>query len=400
MNIAIRHTVNIRKELLGIVLLTWLLIDSISGFLLFENMSLAGISLGAAYRIVVFLLLFTYLKRYTFHAVFLFTFFLSFSFLHSFISLGELFDQRDLLFFSQKTIKVIFPVIIFFVIREALKSNTLSYKMIKKVIFFNSAILLLNIFLFLAGVGTSTYGMSDDEVMMGGKGFLFAGNEVNGALLSLYTLIVLINFNKSPLRLLIISIIFLTASMILLSKSSIFGFLVLAFALFLIKNSRKFLMFTPFLVILGVALYYLMQNIINMALSRWIFFIDKYGALIYFLGGEKRLNAISNFFNNLTERPIILLIGEGWTGLCENNFCDLIQAFGIWGIIILSFWIYFIYKYSVIYKKSKSKQSLLVVFFFILIILQAYFAGHILQSALMAPFLALLANFDLINEKM
>jgi O-antigen ligase len=117
------------------------------------------------------------------------------------------------------------------------------------------------------------------------------------------------------------------------------------------------------------------------------------------LGGAKRLGFISDYLDSLIESPLLLLYGEGWVGETENNVFDLLEAFGVWGLafyLIWAIWAANLYL-SLRDKRHHSEKSIVLVGILLLIFISA-FAGHILQSAMLAPFIAMLACMPYVLE--
>jgi hypothetical protein len=287
--------------------------------------------------------------------------------------------------------KLSLPILIFLFIKNNtyLRANP---EVIQKVIYINTAVLLVNIFLSYFGIGFSNYTGAQN---FGGTGFFYAGNEVAGLLLVMYA-IVLFQFRQELRKSLLISLIFFIAGIGLASKSALFGVLII-FGLFIYcyEEVSKYMVAT-FVASTTILIYEFFYSYIALAINRWDFFINKDGALIYITGGIKRWTAIGDYFTELQAHPLLILTGYGWQGVAEANFIDLMQAYGVLGILTYFIWVYW---GANLYKKMPNRKdkiyTMLIVF---LVISVATLVGHIMQSAMIAPFIAILANSDIFNR--
>lgn len=387
--------------LLYLIELLWLIIDTISGYFLNNNISFLGNqSIGSLIRIFVFLLLFYInLKWYNFNNNFVFLIIVVL-FSLTFIHIMQAKTAIDVSFLStivkyyQNVIKIVLPVLFYFAVRIQIKKNLLTFSRLKKIIYLNSSILLINVFLFLFGIGFPRYGMTDKGEFQASVGYFFAGNEVSATMITLLAILQATLMHKNILLQLIVSAFFIAAALLTGSKVAIFGsLLIFMFGIILRLSARKFMKFMPLAVSILVAVYFVLQDSVMKTINRWKYFIDLYG-IIYTLGGIKRFNAIADYINDLKDSPSLFFYGVGWSGVCENGFFDLLQGYGIFGIMLYSVWFFWLF---VIIKRMLKKNTMPIkisVLGYMLILGASYFAGHVVQSAMLAPFVAFLVHSD------
>jgi hypothetical protein len=130
--------------------------------------------------------------------------------------------------------------------------------------------------------------------------------------------------------------------------------------------------------------------------NRITFFAQQYSWQTVLTGGYKRQAALDNFFTMLQEMPGIIFIGNGWKGVMENNFFDVFEAFGIIGYVFFLIPGYFFVQ-SLKNFSFKKKTYWIIIFNALLIFIVSITAGHVLQSAMISPFLALLLNIDRVD---
>jgi hypothetical protein len=152
-----------------------------------------------------------------------------------------------------------------------------------------------------------------------------------------------------------------------------------------------------------LSLFQLYWPYIEFAINRWSYFSDKFGIATFLLGGAKRLTFISAYIDSIARDPLRIFYGTGWVGYTENNIFDLLEAYGVWGLVFYLLW--FMWTSNMWLRGRGStcaRESLVGVFGMLVIILVSAFAGHILQSAMVAPFVALLVcmPYVLLQERL
>src|SRR5690625_1068452 len=341
-------------------LFAWLLIDSINGFLMrTAGIFFGGFSLGEVFRIV-------------FLAALLLNFKVSkrkgeiFFILMPFVFLTLAFFQY--LFFS-----------IYFIV-------TLN------VAFLYCMFILIFLF-FCFGYFSFAY---QGGVLVGGKGFFFAGNQVGIVLLALYA--ILIFMHKQELKkILIITFTFLVAALITLTKTGIFGIILIFVVSIFSFHKRKRVPVMGLFITSSILLITIFHEYINISISRWQYFISTNGFWVYMTGGDKRWREAGEYLIDFENSPLLFFIGSGWTGLAEQDLFDLIGAFGIFGVTVYIIWIYFAaYAYK---NNNLMAEKLYIIFIFFIFLFTATFAGHVVHSAMLAPFVGMLANAHLLKVK-
>lgn len=368
----------------------WLLIDMANGYMMRNDMFFpGGLSLGELSRIgflIVFLISFK-IKNNKLDLLFILTPFLllSMSLAHYIVMDAGLIKSINI------SVKLSLPIFIFLFIKENLNGRR---NLIIKILKLNSFILIFNLLISLFGIGFFSYG-SSGGMRFGGKGFFFAGNEVSGVIIATYALFVYL-YKSNAKKVLIVTSIYLFISLISLTRSSIFGvFIIFVTFVLVYKKENRILFIAPFFILL-VGAGAIMREYIVLAINRASFFIDRSSMLIFMTGGEKRWAAASDYFDNFLENPLFLFVGSGWVGLAEQDLVDLIDAFGIFGALLYLIWFYFAaYTYK---NQERRSDKIFVIVVFLILLGVATIAGHIIYSAMLAPFIAILANLHLLNK--
>lgn len=385
-----------KYTILIFLLYSWLIVITISGYFLNKNIYILGNTFSALFlgAVFIYLLFSVNYKRYL-----LYILILTFLILASIHTLNSL--NQGLIFYYQKTSRVLYPILLYFFIREMLIKEQISIQTIRRIIILNSLILIANTSLYYFDIGFGGYGISEGGQDLGGVGFFYAGNALSGTIIILLSMVIIL-YNHLPWRyMVLIFVAFLIGTIPLFSKASLVGIIVtfLFFIINFIKKRNLPILLISFLFIGYILYIYIFEDFFKLMTGRWQFFIDKYGAATYLMGGEKRLTEISDFLTNISNEPLTLFYGFGWKGNTENNFFDLLQGYGIWGLLILIIWAFWLVKYIKLSIKKKENIYRFISLIFILIIGISYFAGHLIQSASLAPFIALFANSDKIIEK-
>lgn len=378
-----------------VFLVLWLFIDALNGFLISNNIFLLGsFSLGEGVRIFFILVLLAGILQTNLDKnslVFLSTIILLFGLflVQCFYANEEIINNLN------AVVKISLPFLLYIFISN---NSYFSKDRLRIILYVNGAILLVNLFSSFLGIGFSNYGFSTGGFMIGGVGFFYAGNEVAGALLVIYSLLLYLN-KKSFVKALGITLLFFIASIALLSKSSILGTLIIFFVYAYNYPKIKLYKIFPVLLVVFFSIYEYLYKFISLGLQRWAYFINEYGLFTYLSGGIKRKRVFDAYISKIIENPLLLVFGDGWSGTAEQNFVDLLDAYGIIGIVIFLLWIYWIFNN---YKKVNQKpDQWYCVVVMCLLISVAVLAGHIMQSAMIAPFVAILANIEILqnNEK-
>jgi hypothetical protein len=290
------------------------------------------------------------------------------------------------------SIKLSLPVLIYVFIKNHLSHN---HAALSKIIYINGGVLLLNLYLSFLGFGFSNYSINAADISIGGTGFFYAGNEVGGALLALYA-IILFKVRYNTIKAMSLTFAFFIASFALMSKAAILGIAILfVIYLFAYKPIGYFKITAVLAAVLFVSYDFILETI-SPAVNRWSYLIGEYGALTYLTGGSKRWEMAGSIFTRIAEYPFLLFTGNGWSGLAEQNFVDLLEGFGFVGVLVFVIWIY--WGANVFQKLQYRADKFYCFLAFFLLITVAVLAGHIIQSAMIAPFIAILANINFVNR--
>lgn len=356
----------------------------------------AGLSLGAMFRFLVLGLLFVIVLWSRDTDKWIPLGMLVFCFMFAAV---HVIGGRDDLEMIQKTSRLMLAPLFYLVIRDQILRGYLNWRGFLSICIANAAVLLGNLYLTFFRVGFSQYGSSEGGIFVGGSGFFYAGNEVGGTSMALLTLLLAANIRMSMFRQLLLIGLFVAAAIGLLSRTALGGTIILVvWALFLTRPRIAFGVLTIMVGSMTVA-FQQYWPYIEAVMARWKYFAGEFGVWIVVLGGAKRLGFIGDYIDSLIENPALLFYGEGWVGETENNFFDLLEAFGIWGLIFYLIWATWaanIYL-SLRNQSHHSEKSIALVGFLLLIAVSA-FAGHILQSAMLAPFIAMLACLPYVLE--
>jgi len=389
--------------------------ETLNGFSIYAKIG-AGESFVAGLKIIAFLLLFIFFvtanRRNLFWGV-------SLVFLIGFLLLmqavlypegpssatgraAESFESATLKTL-QLSIKISMNFLAVFFLRELFLSNKINK--IKNIAFFNFGFLFANIIIAALGFGFGNYKNADGE-SFGGTGFFFAGNEVGIALLM--GLLSLLLLSKSRYGVMLVAVLGLVSASFILSKTAIFGSLILL-ASYLYSRSKGYFVLACSAV-LGFFVFYWgrILSYYEMAVNRWLYFIDRSGFVTFLLGGEKRVQESLGVIATIEDDFSTLLFGHGWSGYSENNFFDLLQMFGLFGLFVFFFWTYVVLsgwtKYFSLNKANFQNESIFVfkasVIVSLLILAVSVIAGHTIQSSLILPFVGFLfiKRISLINR--
>jgi len=386
-----KHIVYLSDKIVIFYLKFWLLIDMLNGYLMRTAFSFpGGFSLGELSRIffLIFILLSFRVGKNKSEILFILVPFI----LISLSFFQYIFLESNLVGSINIAVKICLPILIFLFIKEKLQNDK---SLIVKIILINSFILVFNLVISLFGFGFFTYG-SGGGMRYGGKGFFFAGNEVSIVILVTYSLLVYL-YKDKPKTILLTTLIFLLISLISLTRASIFG-VALVFVASVILYQKKYRnMILSMAIVVITTMIYILREYIMLAVQRAMYFIDNTSMLIFMSGGHKRWEATNDYYHSLLDSPLLLFIGSGWTGYSEQDIVDLIAAFGVFGVSIYLIWIYFA---AYTYKNHEEKSDkLYIAFVFILVFGVATLAGHVMTSAMLAPFVAILANLHLLKNK-
>lgn len=383
-----KNITNLLYKIVYLVEINWLLIDSIGGYFLIKsdgNSSVNSIIRGGVLGLIFVLFLID--SRIKYRAL---------PFFVLLLILVPIVFQYFFFHVNNFDFSIIFKLltlpIFIILIRSQIKLGKLSFDSLKKIITINSLILVGNIILSFYKIGASNYGVNQDGEYVGGTGFFYAGNEVGGTILVLCGLGLFFYSQKGFLKLFVFCSIYLVSALGLLSKTGLLSVGInIAAVTLLVYGWRTILLTVP---ISGLVIVFLdkIMGQISLFWNRISYFGDRYGWDTLILGGFKRSSELDKFMSLLSTHPVIIFIGQGWRGVLENNFFDVMDAFGLFGYIFFIIPIWFFFKIRSSNKGEKLRGKELIYLNSCLILFVSFFAGHTLQSAMMAPFIAILIN--------
>lgn len=375
-----------------------LLVDSINGFFLGLGQSFP---LGIIYKsILLFCLIAIALKdRRNIPSLFLWIGYLSIFLIH-FSCNGNAGKLGDTLSLLSKFWVVYwgYPVMV----KIAKDSPNLTFDRIKSIFALNAIVLVANIILGILGFGYSSYGDGGED-STGYRGFFYAINELSGVILVLFGSVLFytkIAFSNMKYYLVLLFLLFCVA--MFSTKTAMGGMLLLfVFLQYLFGKKKYFIWMTLFLCILIPLLLYIGYR---MALEsglwdRWMYFYDKSDDFFSFIVSGRNI-----FLENMKGRYLSsgfwgMAVGLGGNLTVEMDPFDAMLNFGILGLVIVyGFWLYMIRQAFV--RRKVCLLAKFVLFIDIEILIFSIFAGHLMFSGLLGPFVPLLNSLIYIPDRL
>lgn len=391
--------------------LSWLLIDTLSGYFLNKEIQIVGnMSLGSMFRLLlvpIFLYVIAkYADRNTRQKIsILMAFAIFISCIHVLyyqLGFAELIDD------FQFNLKLLMPILFYSLYNIQFKNQLLSIKQVNNMIWFNSSILLVNLYLGILGFGFGSYGVDESGEMLGSKGFFYAGNEVSASLIALFALTMYSirqKLSKNALFASFILVTWLIAALSLITKTAILGFIIISiyfyYKCFSLSTKLKVLSMFLFLVLITSSIW---LPIVNIAIDRWDFFYSTSSDFLSFLtsGRSLRLDAI----NVLLLDPFSLFFGHGvyvinnqlFIGF-ESDLLDMIAISGFFGLIVFLLWTSWAFLSFKMTLRNKEVLSMFPFLFILIFLLLSLIAGHVLYSTMAAPFIAMILFVGRFSKK-
>lgn len=391
--------------------LVFIPIDMINGILIRIGLP----SLSAAYKLITLLLVSLYLfkvkKQLYVIGVLLTIFFYLFLYLLFLDDINSLFSGLNMLI----RFSAILLFYLFFI--DFVKKENLKY--LFNIANFSFSFLVLNIFLGTLGFGYGMYG-GDSENAIGTRGFIFAGNEIGGAILTSGAIIMFKLIEEdSYLKFFIFGIVLIAMGGLLASKVSILGAIILFFFFPLLKAFKNFknfkipkkdfiyanLMLLSVPIISAYGIYYVLyeSNLIN----RLSYFYEKLDFVTFIFSSrniwaEEAINVFSNTYSIIN---IFFGTGVEWfkyisgNKLVEIDPIDFLMNYGVIGFSIVFGTIFYII-FTVI--KNNNPYSIYITFTIFLLLAISSMGGHILASGTSGFLIALLmalGKYDVRKDK-
>jgi len=319
------------------------------------------------------------------------------------------YDVMGFLFDFSYVIKILTPLIIFLFAVEIIKRwPDNAYKYGLKVFYFSFGVLLFNIAAGILGFGFSSYNTKDGEVSIGIKGFFYAGNEVSGLFILLFSFILSAAWNsKRKIYYLIMAPITVMCGILIATKAAMIAGLLLVVLIPLVNERNKMFnltwlkisIFSPALVGFMAIIYFAVPILQATGIwDRLVWFYEKKGVFgIIFSGrNEFAVATLDSFYKHAG--AVESLFGIGLSGLAkieratvEIEPIDMYFWFGIPGIVyLIAIFSAFIY---MSYRAALKKISFWAPFALVANILLfglSFIAGHTLTSGMLAPLWGLL----------
>ena len=364
---------NIKNEVLNLMFLSWLVIDSINGFLLHLGFNVA-ISIFCKILFLLYMLKSLVLHKGQ-------VFFLFFLVLLLILSLMTVLLSNDLLDVSAfiKSIKVVGVIIVIQYVMTY--SSRLDIKQVKIIASIALLVVLFNIILGHMGYGIPQY--AGEEGGIGTRGFFVSGNELNFTFIMLAFVFLKVMYLESLAKFVLSACGLLIMAVLIGSKTPILG-VVLIFVLISFNKLSSILMLSLFLCLISFLSYLyipLVHTSTSVVIDLFLHNISRYPNLLDAITSG-RLGRIIIILDECTSSISCMFIGNGLENASESDFFDLFSWYGlIYTILILLF-------YSKVLATSVFKQSIWLPVIFVVFCI-ALFAGHAVYSMMAAPFLAL-----------
>jgi len=270
--------------------------------------------------------------------------------------------------------------------------KTLTEKSANGIFIVFTVTLIINITLSLAGIGLSTYGS------FGAKGFFYGGNALSGVIVIISSLFLAKTIKHSMLRFFLCFLFLLLLSLLIGTKSSILGVILVAIAVILLNlNVKTFVTVSILTAALCLILFNIYELVIeNPIYERMVHFYEQGGiSRLLFSGRDNKFFQIIPSF--LDKNILQLLFGYHYdelhalkSTLTEFDFADMFILFGT-AFTILCF-----LGYSAIFFKiaagEKNVLSHAAIISFIVLLCIAFIAGHVLFNGIVTPLWGLICG--------
>lgn len=270
------------------------------------------------------------------------------------------------------------------------KNSDAYFGKVRKIVFLNSLVILFNIVVGLAGFGFSTYDATEDG--SGSKGFFYAVNELSGVIIYLSGFLFFYFKRKLSTKRFIAFFLFVLACVTVFGTKTALGGIFFFFIFLQYKYAKvnKILMLILLVLVIPLLLYvgYLIAKE-NGIWERWTYFYERSDDIYTFL-----LSGRDTFWENMRDDFFAkglwaIIFGAGGVVTVEMDPFDALMNFGIVGLVVVyGFWILMTYN---AYKLKKINTFANIVFFLdVEILIFSLFAGHLMFSGMMGPFVPLI----------
>ncbi|MFG6486782.1 O-antigen ligase family protein [Roseateles sp. BYS78W] len=386
-----------------IVELTWLLVDTLSGFLQNHNIFLPGDqTVSALVRLFAVGLFIAIILRHASVSRLpgIVLLFLCFVWIGAHM-MAQGMDGPHAIADLQFLLKLLTPVLLYTVLQIQFEQGALDGRRLHCILGLNAAVLLINLSLGLFGIGFGNYGETEDGELLGSKGFFYAGNEVSATLVAVFALVIFAGrakFQRRQSLLLATVAVFFIASLVSLSKTSLLGFLlILLFVIQAYLSRATKIKFTALLTVSVLATSPWWIPVLQTSIDRWEFMWERSPDFITFITSG-RADRIDRYVDWLygTDTPWHLLFGEGQSigelaASFENDLLDLTYNAGLLGLLVYGIWFGWMLRGVTVRWSEGRREGSFTAYILAMFLLLSMFAGHVMYSATLAPFVALLA---------
>lgn len=384
-----------------------LAVDTLTGFLV-SGLGL-DLKLSAIYKFGLLLVTLFALACYSRKKVNLVFLLLLILLIGPLINLTHSLDIRGFVFDFSYVIKILLPLIIFLYCTEVAKKwPEKTYQFGHYAFYFSFLILLFNLLAGVLGYGFSSYGGSDDENAIGVKGFFFAGNEVSGLFLILFSFAIAQAWSaKRKIYYFMLAPVTVLCGALIATKAAMIAGLLLVFIVPLVNERERLFrltwlkvsIFAPIVFMASLIAVYLVPILQTTGIwARLVWFYEKKGVMGIILSGRNEFAVATTDAFHATAGLPEHIWGIGLSGLTkiermsvEIEPIDLYFWFGIPGIsyLVLLFgsFIYFSYRATL---SQYSRWAPFALTANILLAGLSVIAGHTLTSGMLGPLLGLL----------
>ena len=385
--------------------LTWLLVDSMSGYFQNSGIFLPGNqTVGAVFRVFVLLFLVLIILKYPKndrHITILSLLALA-AFEVAFHGIFYSMSLPDVISDYQFQSKILLSILLYRVLVIQWNHGNLGIERIRKIVLFNAIVLLCNIVFGFVGIGFANYGVTEDGTPLGSKGFFYSGNECSITFVVIYALVIFVfgpRLKQHRAQFISLLFLFFLAGISLYSKTGILGYiLVTLFALYFYVPRVSKIRFALVFAALLFATSGFWSEVITANIDRLRYFYQLHPDFWDFITSS-RSDRIVEFQSLVSEArsPFPIIFGNGWWTRkaapfsFENDALDLLAASGIFGLLIYLVWGGWFAVGVRTFLRSRSVDGAFVAYMMGLILMMSVLVGHTMYSAMFAPFVALVA---------
>ncbi|RGM44903.1 hypothetical protein DXC10_15030 [Bacteroides sp. OM08-11] len=370
----------------------WLIIDSINGFFLNNNIELP---VSQIFKLILLFLLLYKTMRYE-HIV---RFSISVLFYLSIFFLSLIFLDEDITSTFTHLCKLLLTIYIFIYLKHSISNFYIYIKYVYRVLLVNFIVLIANISIGLLGFGYHTYTLEASEGY-GYKGFFYAGNEIAGIIAFLFPLFLFITYQRCSkiiyslfgILLIIVSVLLGTKAAILITVISVF---IVPYILGKFKEKIIIMIFMA-TVVLSAVVYIVNTFETYDLLNRWLYSFEKGGiANLIFSGRHEFWNVEKETF--FSSDIINQFMGLGGNRTVEMDPFDTLLNYGYIGLVAVYSFFFYLLIHS-IKSRNNNPLGIIIAFSNFLIISMSFFAGHIIFSAMAGLFTALANSLTFIKS--